>query len=65
MSTYTGSWRSDRQFGVGWAGLPEDITHPPAGPLKHPLKVFSAGTKRKLVTRWASTLAAAAVRDKS
>ncbi|MGG9999135.1 hypothetical protein ACQU0X_03540 [Pseudovibrio ascidiaceicola] len=55
--TYSGSWWTVHQCGVGWAGLPGEVTHHLAGSLKHPLKVFSAGTKRKLVTRWASTLA--------
>ncbi|KZK87261.1 hypothetical protein PsAD13_00530 [Pseudovibrio sp. Ad13] len=55
--TYSGSWWTVHQCGVGWAELPGEVTHHPAGSLKHPLKVFSAGTKRKLVTRWASTLA--------
>ncbi|WP_203416172.1 hypothetical protein, partial [Pseudovibrio axinellae] len=44
--TYTGSWRSVRQCSVGWAGLPEDLTHLSAGSLKHPLKANSAEAKR-------------------
>ncbi|WP_206599548.1 hypothetical protein, partial [Pseudovibrio sp. W64] len=33
--TYSGSWWTVHQYGVGWAGLPGEVTHHPAGSLKH------------------------------